>query len=437
MATTMFPPRGRAAVPHTRGIVAVLATLLASWRYAGGRRDLRLDLLRGLAVVAMVTDHVGGEESWLYIFTGGNHFWTSAAEGFIFISGLAMGIVYPAVIAREGIGAAVKKALRRAGTLYLLTVTLTLTTAALAFRLGVQWAPQVATNALPDFVVGVLTLHRSYYLTDVLLLYTLVIFIATGALYLMATRRSWIVLAASWGLWSLWQFFPQQATLPWAITDNSVFNLSAWQLLFFNGLLIGFYRETLAAHFGWLTSRAALTVSGSLFAVSLAVYNDGMAPLVAFTGKDAAWLDAHVFSKSDQQFGRIISFAIVAVFAVSFVTNCWQPLVRGLGWLLLPLGQSALLAYGLHLFVIMLTTLAGPHLFCGGIFTAAQNAALQAGGILLIWMVVRVRPRLVAFVGNGLTSCPPAACARAPVPSGTARLRGGRAIDAQGCCRSR
>lgn len=56
-----------------------------------------------------------------------------------------------------------------AGTLYLLTVTLTLTTAALAFRLD---------------------LHRSYYLTDVLLLYTLVVFIAAGVLSLMATRRS-------------------------------------------------------------------------------------------------------------------------------------------------------------------------------------------------------------------------------------------------------
>jgi len=243
MATTVFPPRSRAAAPQAHGLIAALATLIASWRYAGAKRDLRFDLLRGLAVIAMVTDHVGGQESWLYTLTGGNRFWTSAAEGFIFISGLVMGIVYPAVIARDGIGAAVKKAMRRAGTLYLLTVTLTLTTAALAFRLGLHWAPQVDANSLPDFVIGVLTLHRSYYLTDVLLLYTLVIFIAAGALYLMATQRSWIVLVASWSLWSLWQFFPQQVTLPWAITDNSVFNLSAWQLLFCNGLLIGFHRK--------------------------------------------------------------------------------------------------------------------------------------------------------------------------------------------------
>lgn len=400
MATTVFPPRNGAAVPQAHGRLTTLATLIASWRYAGAGRDLRFDLLRGLAVIAMITDHIGGQESWLYTLTGGNRFWTSAAEGFIFISGLVMGIVYPAVIARDGVGAAVRKAMRRAGTLYLLTVTLTLTTAALASRLGLYWAPQVDANSLPDFVIGVLTLHRAYYLTDVLLLYTLVIFIAAGALYLMATRRSWIVLVASWSLWSLWQFCPQQVTLPWAITDNSVFTLPAWQLLFFNGLLIGFHRKALAARFGWLTGRAALAVSGALFAVSVAVYNDGLAPLVALTGKDAAWLDAHLFSKSDQQIGRIVSFAIVATFAVSLVTNLWQPLLHGLGWLLIPLGQSALLAYGLHLFVIVLTTLAGPQLFGAGTFTAAQNAALQAGGILLIWAVVTTRPRLVAFCGG-------------------------------------
>jgi hypothetical protein len=107
MATTVFPPRSRAAAPQSHGSIAALAAIVTSWHYAGGRRDLRFDLLRGLAVIAMVTDHVGGQESWLYTLTGGNRFWTSAAEGFIFISGLVMGIVYPAVIARNGVGAAV------------------------------------------------------------------------------------------------------------------------------------------------------------------------------------------------------------------------------------------------------------------------------------------------------------------------------------------
>ncbi|MDP9371380.1 MAG: OpgC domain-containing protein, partial [Chloroflexota bacterium] len=73
------------------------------WRYAEpGGRDLRLDLLRGFAVFAMAVDHLGGP-SWLYALTGGNRFFVSAAEGFVFISGVVAGIVYGARARRDGL----------------------------------------------------------------------------------------------------------------------------------------------------------------------------------------------------------------------------------------------------------------------------------------------------------------------------------------------
>ena len=72
-----------------------------SWHYSGGKRDLRLDLLRGFAVIAMVADHIGGERSWLYAITGGDAFFVSAAEVFVFISGLLMGMIYAGVIALD------------------------------------------------------------------------------------------------------------------------------------------------------------------------------------------------------------------------------------------------------------------------------------------------------------------------------------------------
>ena len=61
---------------------------LARWTYdrsadGASRRDLRLDLLRGFCVFVMVADHIGGERSWLYLFTSGNRFFASAAEGFV------------------------------------------------------------------------------------------------------------------------------------------------------------------------------------------------------------------------------------------------------------------------------------------------------------------------------------------------------------------
>ncbi len=88
-------------------------------------RDLRIDLLRGYFVVAMIVDHVRGA-SPLYLLTGGNRFFTSAAEGFILTSGLVAGLVYRRLIGRDGIGPSLQKVLARSLTLYLLTIGLTL-----------------------------------------------------------------------------------------------------------------------------------------------------------------------------------------------------------------------------------------------------------------------------------------------------------------------
>src|SRR5262249_18106995 len=100
------PKTAAVPVPATHPIRACFAALRAAcansphdWRYSGGSRDLRLDFLRGFAVLVMVADHLGGEPSWLYSITGGNKFLFSAAEGFVFISGLVMGIVYAGMIA--------------------------------------------------------------------------------------------------------------------------------------------------------------------------------------------------------------------------------------------------------------------------------------------------------------------------------------------------
>ncbi len=120
---TAIPTHGNDFPSFAAPVVARVTERFADWRYAGGKRDLRLDLLRGFAVFAMVADHLGGDPSWLYNVTGGNHFLFSAAEGFVFISGLVMGIVYAGIIAKKGVGEASWKALQRAVTLYLLTVS--------------------------------------------------------------------------------------------------------------------------------------------------------------------------------------------------------------------------------------------------------------------------------------------------------------------------
>src|SRR5207247_61266 len=94
-----------------------LSNYTTPWRYEGGKRDLRIDLLRGFAAFAMIADHIGGDHSWLSPMTGGNSFMVSAAEAFVFISGTIMGIVYSNLVVKRGTGYTLLKVYRRASTL--------------------------------------------------------------------------------------------------------------------------------------------------------------------------------------------------------------------------------------------------------------------------------------------------------------------------------
>ena len=103
------------AVPTARtfpNVWTLPRALNLDWAYAiADKRDLRLDLLRGFAVFAMVVDHFGGS-SWLYFITGGNTFFVSAAEAFVFLSGLVVGMIYGGSALKEGLRVAQIKALQ-------------------------------------------------------------------------------------------------------------------------------------------------------------------------------------------------------------------------------------------------------------------------------------------------------------------------------------
>jgi hypothetical protein len=359
-----------------------------AWRYEVGKRDLRLDLLRGFAVIAMVADHIGGERSWLYAITGGDAFFVSAAEIFMFISGLLMGIIYAGVIARQGLGAALMKSLQRAWTLYLMTVTLTLTLMALSAQLGLGWGSGVTDTTWPGFIVSVLTLHRTIYLTDILLLYTLLVIAAAPVFVLLVHAQTAYVLVGSWGLWMLWQFAPQHVQIPWSIADNSVFNFPAWQALFVTAMVIGYHRQRLEQYWARVSERMVLGISGAFVAAVIAVH---VVVLLPSSSPHAMFVE-QLFSKVDLRIGRLLVFAGFFTFAFALVTRAWVPIRGALGWLLLPLGQDALSAYILHLFVVALAVKVKPLVFGTTQATPMENTVFQMAGIACIWAAIVLRP---------------------------------------------
>jgi hypothetical protein len=382
MATLVQTPE----FPGAAGVVSV--SFWRRWRYTGGKRDVRLDFLRGFAVFAMVVDHVSGRSSWLYFVTGGDAFYVSAAEAFLFISGLVMGMVYRGIVERHGIGVAVSKSLKRAWTLYALTVLLTLSFAAVSSLLDLPWALHLTPRSVPAFVIGVLTLHQTFHLADVLLMYTFLVAGVGPLLALLARGRTRWILAGSWGLWLVWQIWPAQAQIPWAIDGNEVFQLAAWQALFVTALVLGYHRRTLEQRLAGLSATTVLLAGGLLVAAAAVMYFRVLGSPYA-----QGTLAAQLFGKPDVRVGRVIVFGGAFGFAFALTTVAWEPLRRLLSWLLLPLGHHALTAYALHIFVVAALWKAAL-VFLGENRSPTQNALIELAGVAIVWAAIVLLPEL-------------------------------------------
>jgi enterochelin esterase-like enzyme len=390
-----LPPRPPLAVVLWRA----LQSIVGGWAYrAEAGRDVRIDLLRGMAVLAMIIDHIAGP-SRLYLITGGNRFYTSAAEGFIFLSGLTVGLVYQRVIEQHGLPTAVRRLLKRAWTLYVLAIGLTLVMLPASELLKAPWAVGVEPTTPLQIVWAIVSLHQTYYLVDVLALYVLLMLAAPLALLALSERRTLVLLAASWVIWAGFQVFPQQTELPWTTAGNNLFYLAAWQPLFFTAMAVGYHRQQLSSLVQPAWRFPLLIATGLGFAALIVVYSNQPAVLEAIQswiadlpGRPAvsvADLEIALFAKGDVRPGRIVASAIVFAFLYLFTTLFWHPVRRATGWLLLAFGQNALYAYSAHIMLALAV----------GVFTAqailvdkrALNGAIQIASIGLIWLAIRWR----------------------------------------------
>ena len=400
-STTVAPPiPGRAEAPRWSIALAQRLRALSYYRSvdAGSKRDLRVDLLRGFCIFAMVVDHFGGD-SWLYSITGGNRFYVSAAEGFIFISGFILGQAYRAKRDRHGLPAAMSEALRRARTLYVATVALTLIFSVLYLYTDIAlWTGRdfgLGIDSLQEIAVATLTLHYTYHGTDILAMYTLLLAVAPIVLLLLSVGEWYWVLVPSWLIWLAYQVYPEEAAIPWYIRHGENFPLAAWQVLFITGSVLGFYRSALTA---WLQRFPRLRVFGVAIGLAITLALISLA-WGADNGVQFAFFDIdpnvlnETFFKVPLRPWRIVAFMSVAIVAYTGATYLWVPIRRALGWLMLPLGQAALYSYIVHFFLILLVYNLAPLLasLLGEPSTDLFIPVLQIAVVLLLWVLVRRR----------------------------------------------
>ncbi len=323
-------------------------------------------------------DHLRYATNPLYLLSGRQSLWVTAAEGFVLISGFLVGMLRGDEARSDGLAAASRHVLRRAAVLALWCALLTIAFRVISEATG-YW-PDVpnadAPGSLFDYTIGALTLRRTYGDHNLLAAYALFLAVAPLALAAMLRGYTWLVVAASLGLWGV----AYRHRLVWS---NSVQADLCWQLLFVIGMVAGFHHAALARRWAALSPRThrAMVGAAALAVVAIVV---GSLVRLPVNGLYPTRLEGYAFDRDRLGPGRI-ACAIALVASLYALVRTWEPrLVRTIGRLLVPLGQASLYVYivqSMLTFVLVNRSMTNPWL------AVAANAAMVG----LVWIMVKHR----------------------------------------------
>ena len=330
------------------------------------KRDVRIDWLRGLAMTCVIVNH--SKLSSLLSWFSYERFWiVTAAEVFVVLSGVVLGMVYGRRLARDGWRAVVQGLGRRALLLYGAFVGVTVSVLALA-AMGVdvgflvptdgetaEWflAPSMmTTSAWRD----VLFMRAGPWPFEIIGLYVWLVAAAIPCL-LILRRAGWrVVLAASWALYLWYRVEPHAIT---ASGFEMAFPLLAWQLLFVHGIVIGYHRRDIGVFFARMPSitprLAVLVTAGFTIFAFCCPWSPGPAWLHLRVVSPERFTDLYegYFSLSDLGIGRLLNLSIALPVAYLMLTRNWA-VTRSFERVFVVLGKRSLGAFVLHVYGLLL-----------------------------------------------------------------------------------
>jgi hypothetical protein len=204
------------------------------------KRDPRIDVFRGLALMMIFVDHI--PDDFLNRITLHNFGFSDAAEVFVLLAGFSAMMAYGRAFDRDGVATGLRRVAWRCGRIYVFQIALLLTT----FLVVRSWTNHTHLQSailgplLGHPVAGLargLTLQALPSYLDILPLY--VVLLAIFPLIYLAIRRSpWLALGLSAIVWTV-AAVDHDLDLPnWMDPNGWYFNPFAWQLLFTIGCVL-------------------------------------------------------------------------------------------------------------------------------------------------------------------------------------------------------
>ncbi len=366
-----------------------------------GPRDRRLDLLRGFALFAMSANHFGMHHSHIHLFTGRSQFLISAAEAFLFISGLTLGVVSIGR-SREQI---TDRLLSRTWTVYLATIGISFGFAAIAMHVTTElwgWFDPNEHDGRWAWIGQVLTLRTAFNGADILIAYVAYLTVAVVALRLMASGRTGVVIGGVVGVYAFSQVAGPEAL---DVPIESFRALAPNAPLFFGGLVLGYHCDAIARW--WSRFPLHRLIDGGIVAAAIV-----LAWLHRGGWEHGLWLGEWINGEDvNGPLGRrefempFSALAVVGLYLRAgwlLVDRLWVLVERSVGWLLLPLGEASLFTFVAHLAAIPTVWWIASSGY--GEDDSSTLATMWTGGYLgLIWGAALVRNRIVRQLRSGMT----------------------------------
>lgn len=205
------------------------------------RRDTRIDVFRSLALLTIFINHIPGT---LYeSFTHRNFGFSDAAEAFVLLSGISLGLSFHARLQQKPFTFIVRKLWKRALQLYGAYLFTTFVTLSLFLTGFLLWRSEkllsmnnVGLFLTQPFVAFFSTLSFGHQLgyNNILPLYIVLMFFAPFALYLSCKHKGFLLLS-SFMLYLVCGFY-EIAPHSYPLKGKWFLNPLSWQFLFIIGL---------------------------------------------------------------------------------------------------------------------------------------------------------------------------------------------------------
>jgi len=349
---------------------------MKAWQYQQSsthQRDERIDFIRGMVMIILIVVHI--DIFSLYNFLAWERLGVvTGAEGFVLLSGVVLGMINRRRISQNGWKGASIHLFDRSFQLYRVSLFVIISIPiihiisyidASALMSFTSSATQKVYWLYPSWDVGfqkifakIVLLKYGPHQFQVLGLYIILLLFAPFALWLLIHKRFKLLLAMSWVI------YIANAGYNWRLTGAQfeyAFPVLSWQVLFFNGLVLGYYKEEVWEFFHTMKGKVFFGFILMLFfAFLFFTYNNPMPQIPEWLRlsiiEPQAFREYYTlfFKKNILGYGRVINDFVVLIVFYGFLSYFWMPIKKILGWIILPIGQSSLYVFIWHIYFCIL-----------------------------------------------------------------------------------